>query len=128
MQTRIGLGLAVLAFVAYISLGLPDGTSRGCLAVDAARFLPAPRFSWPAVISLTAGYLASSFFAGRLMAICSLEPCWLSAPFLAGVALVGYGVAPSWWVVGSAGGGIRLGWRRYRRRAQHFCRNPPWRE
>ncbi len=112
-QTRIGLGLAVLAFVAYISLGLPDGL-LGVAWPSMRRDFSLPLDSLgPLFISLTAGYLASSFFAGRLMAHLQLGALLALSTFLVGVALVGYGVAPSWWVVvalgvatGLGGGGI----------------------
>jgi fucose permease len=67
----------------------------------------------PLFVAFTVGYLSSSFFAGRLMARLRLGALLAASTFFAGAALVGYGVAPSWWVVvglgvaaGLGGGGI----------------------
>ncbi|MBN1818865.1 MAG: MFS transporter [Sedimentisphaerales bacterium] len=112
-QVKMSAGLMVLAFTAYISLGLPDGL----LGV-----------SWPSMrhdfslnhdsfgalmIAFTAGYLTSSFFGGRLMAHFKLGTLLTASTFSAAIALLGYSVAPFWWLIviaavaaGLGGGGI----------------------
>ncbi len=115
MQKRagLGLGLVVLAFLAYVSLGLPDGL-LGVAWPSMRRDFGLP-FDALGLLSVafTVGYLLSSFFAGRLMARLHLGTLLALSTFFAGGALVGYGVAPGWWVVvvlgvaaGLGGGGI----------------------
>ena len=53
----------------------------------------------PLFVSLTVGYLASSFFAGRLMARLRLGVLLALSTLFAGAALVGYAIAPGWWIV-----------------------------
>jgi fucose permease len=102
-------GLILLAFLAYISLGLPDGL----LGV-----------AWPSVrrdfglnhdalgalmIAFTVGYLTSSFFGGRLMAHFRLGVLLTASTSAAGIALVVYAAAPGWWVMVIAGVAAGLG-------------------
>ncbi len=99
----------LLAFVAYISLGLPDGL----LGVG-----------WPSIrrdfsldhdalgalmVSFTAGYLTSSFFGGRLMAHFRLGGLLTVSTSAAGLALLGYAAAPGWWLMVIAGVAAGLG-------------------
>lgn len=112
-RARLSLGLALLAFAAYVSLGLPDGL-LGVAWPSMRRTFVLPLDSLGALfVSTTIGYLSSSFFAGRLTARVPLGTLLAFSTFFAGAALVGYGVAPGWWVVvvvglaaGLGGGGI----------------------
>ena len=67
--------LVLLAFVAFISLGLPDGL---------------PGISWPSMRLLatvtTAGYLTASFLSGRLLRV---------MPIGTVLALLGFSLTPS---------------------------------
>ena len=115
MERRVGLGLgvALLAFLAYVSLGLPDGL-LGVAWPSMRRDFSLPLDSLGALfVTTTIGYLLSSFFAGRLTARFRLGVILAASTFFAGAALVGYAVAPGWWVVvgvgiaaGLGGGGI----------------------
>jgi fucose permease len=106
---RMTGSMTLLAFIAYISLGLPDGL----LGV-----------AWPSVrhdfglnhdslgalmISMTAGYLLSSFFGGRLTAHFRLGSLLTASTLAAGLALLTYAVAPGWWVMVVAGVAAGLG-------------------
>lgn len=106
---RMAPGLMLLAFIAYISLGLPDGL----LGV-----------AWPSIrhgfslhhdalgalmISFTAGYLTASFFGGRLMAQFRLGTLLTGSTFATAVALLGYSAAPAWWIMVIAGVASGLG-------------------
>ena len=109
----IALGLAVLAFLAYISLGLPDGLLGVAWPSMRRDFSLSHDSLGPLFIAFTVGYLSSSFFAGRLMARLQLGMLLALSTLVAGAALVGYGIAPSWWAVvalgvaaGVGGGGI----------------------
>jgi fucose permease len=112
-RAGLGLGLVVLAFLAYVSLGLPDGL-LGVAWPSMRHDFSLPLDSLGLLsIAFTVGYLSSSFFAGRLVARLRLGMLLALSTFFAGGALVGYGVAPGWWVVvvlgvaaGLGGGGI----------------------
>ena len=112
-RAGLGLGLVVLAFLAYVSLGLPDGL-LGVAWPSMRHDFALPLDSLGLLsIAFTVGYLSSSFFAGRLVARLRLGMLLALSTFFAGGALVGYGVAPGWWVVvvlgvaaGFGGGGI----------------------
>lgn len=103
----------VLAFAAYISLGLPDGL-LGVAWPSMRRDFSLDHDSFGALmIAFTAGYLASSFFGGRLMAHFKLGTLLAASTFSAAIALLGYSVAPFWWLIvfaavaaGLGGGGI----------------------
>ena len=105
----LGLGLASLAFLAYVSLGLPDGLLGVAWPSMRDDFSLSYDSLGPLFIAFTIGYLSSSFFAGRLMARLRLGILLALSTFLAGGALVGYGFAPGWWVVVVLGVGAGLG-------------------
>ena len=112
-RAGLGIGLVVLAFVAYVSLGLPDGLLGVAWPSMRASFgLPLDSLGG-LLVSYTVGYLSSCFFAGRLVERLRLGRLLALSTLFAGGALVGYGVAPGWWVVvvlgvaaGLGGGGI----------------------
>lgn len=112
-RAGLGVGLALLAFMAYVSLGLPDGL-LGVAWPSIRRDFALPLDSLGGLfVSMTIGYLSSSFFAGRLVARFRLGTLLALSTFFAGAALVGYAVAPGWWVLvgigvaaGLGGGGI----------------------
>lgn len=93
------LGLLLLAYIAFISLGLPDGLLGVAwpsmrhtfnLPLDALGLL---------FFSTTAGYLTSSFFSGRVMARLGVGGLLAVSCFLTGASLLGYTLAPAWGVI-----------------------------
>ncbi|MBN2242702.1 MAG: MFS transporter [Acidobacteria bacterium] len=112
-QTNMRAGLMILAFAAYISLGLPDGllgvawpSLRHDFSLDHDSF-------GALMIAFTAGYLTSSFFGGRLTAHFRLGALLTASTFSAAAALLVYSASPLWWLVvlasaaaGLGGGGI----------------------
>lgn len=110
---KMTAGLMALAFTAYISLGLPDGL-LGVAWPSMRREFSLNHDSFGALmVALTAGYLTSSFFGGRLMARFKLGTLLTASTFSAGIALLGYSIAPLWGIVviaavaaGLGGGGI----------------------
>lgn len=114
------LSLIILAFLAFISLGLPDG-----LLGVAWPFMRAD-FSQPLdslgliLIFFTAGYLVSSFFSGvtvRLLGVGGLLAISITAT---ACALLAYTIAPVWWmiivvssVLGAGAGAIDAGLNNY---------------
>lgn len=101
--SRSKIALVGLAFVAFISLGLPDGllgvawpTMRADFSrpVDAVGLL---------LLTSMSGYLASSFFSGKMMARLGLGGLLAASCLTTGAALIGYTLAPAWWAVVALG-------------------------
>ena len=68
IQRRSKLGVILLAYIAFISLGLPDGL-MGVAWPSIRAFFGRPLDSLGILLFAgTAGYLTSSFFSGRIMA------------------------------------------------------------
>jgi fucose permease len=117
--------LIALAFIAFTSLGLPDGL----LGV-----------SWPSIrhefhISLdnlglviaiaTAGYLCASFCSGMVLRMLPLGTVLALSTFAASFSLLGFALAPYWWAIlvlsfiaGLGGGAVDAGLNSYG--AKHF--------
>lgn len=98
-RTASGAGLIVLAFIAFISLGLPDGLLGVAWPSIRANFGQPLDALGMLLFASTSGYLTSSFLSGRAMA--RLGVGWLLALSCAatGIALLGYTLAPYWWVM-----------------------------
>jgi fucose permease len=97
----------ILAFAAFIALGMPDGllgiawpSIRQSFSVplDAAGFLLAAG---------VAGYVTSSFLSGPVIARIGVGTVLVISCFITGAVLIGYTLVPSWWMmvmIGIAGG------------------------
>jgi fucose permease len=117
---RSKIGLILLSFIAFISLGLPDGLlgvawpsirETFSLRLDALGFL---------LIASTTGYIISSFLSGRLIAKLGVGGTLAASCFLTGAGLIGYTLVPQWWmmvalglVAGMGGGAIDAGLNTY---------------
>lgn len=98
-KIRSKIGLIVLIYIAFISLGLPDGllgvawpTMRESfgLPLDALGIL---------LIASTMGYLTSSFFSSVIMAKLGVGGLLAASSCSTALALIGYTLAPVWWMV-----------------------------
>lgn len=117
--------LALLAFLAFVSLGLPDGllgVSWPSLRADFA--LPLDSLGLLVAIS-TAGYLVSSFLSGRLLKVMSIGTVLAVSTLAAATALLGLSLTHAWPVLlafgllaGLAGGAVDAGLNAYG--ASHF--------
>jgi len=105
------IGLLVLAYTAFIALGMPDGLlgiawpsmrSDFTLPLDAVGML---------LFASVSGYMTSSFLSGILIVRMGIGSLLTTSCVLTGAALVGYTLAPSWWMVVSLGviGGLGAG-------------------
>jgi fucose permease len=120
MKPRAKLLLIGLAYLAFISLGLPDGLlgvgwpsirdSFG-LGLDALGML---------LIAFTVGYLTSSFLSGWLLTRMSVGTLLALSCLATSLALLGSGLAPAWLVMvglgllsGFGGGAIDAGLNTY---------------
>ena len=96
---RSKLGLIVLAYIAFISLGMPDGLFG---------------VAWPSIredFSLrldsigafffagTTGYMLSSFFSGKIISRLGVGGTLAISCALTASALLGYTLVPSWWMM-----------------------------
>lgn len=117
--------LAVLAFFAFISLGLPDGLlgvswpsirSEFGLPLDALGLL---------VAVFTAGYLISSFLSGMILRVIPIGTVLALSSAAAATALLGFAFTPFWplmiaaaFLAGFGGGAVDAGLNAYG--ATHF--------
>jgi fucose permease len=103
---RNGRTLALLAvnFLAFVSLGLPDGLLGVAWPSLRATFaLPLDALA-PLLACFTAGYVASSFAAGPLLGYWNVGGLLAASCVLTGLSLSGYAAATLWVVVIAAAG------------------------
>lgn len=97
------LGLVLLAFIAFVALGLPDGLlGVGWPSIRADFTIPLDAIGMLLVTSV-AGYMTSSFLSGFLLAQVGVGRLLAVSCFLTGVALIGYTVVPQWWMMVALG-------------------------
>lgn len=108
-KRKTGLLLISLAYLSFVSLGLPDGLlgiawpsirASFDLSIDALGAL---------LVMFTAGYLISSFSSGRLLARMSVGALLALSCLATAASLVGYALAPSWWMLVALGSLAGLG-------------------
>lgn len=124
-KSKQSLLLIGLAYVSFISLGLPDGLLGVAWPSIRSHFhLPIDSLG-ALLVMFTAGYLLSSFTSGRLLARINVGSLLALSCMATAVSLVGYALAPVWWVVvalgvlaGLGAGAIDAGLNTYA--AQHF--------
>jgi fucose permease len=93
------LGLILLAFVAFIALGLPDGllgVGWPSIRTDFSIPLDAIGMFLTAVV---VGYMTSSFLSGFLLSRVGVGRVLVTSCFLTGLALIGYTIVPQWWMM-----------------------------
>lgn len=111
MKKRISIGLIIISFSAFISLGLPDGLHGVAwpgirdhfhLSIDAIGLV---------FIFSTAGYMLSSFFSGVLVRKMGIGGLLGISCAATATALCTYAVTPVWWlfVIIAALGGLGAG-------------------
>src|SRR5512139_32701 len=99
IQQHPNLSLIVLAFVAFIALGLPDGLlGVGWPSIRAGFAVPLDAIGM-FLFAAVAGYMTSSFFSGFLLARVGVGRILAASCFLTGFALIGYTVVPQWWMM-----------------------------
>jgi len=93
------LGLIILAFVAFIALGLPDGLlGVGWPSIRAGFSVPIDAIGLFLAAAVT-GYMTSSFLSGYLLARVGVGRMLAASCFLTGFALIGYTLVPQWWMM-----------------------------
>ncbi|SRR5690554_483794 len=93
------IGIILLAFVAFIALGLPDGLlGVGWPSIRANFSVPLDAIGLFLATSV-AGYTTASFLSGILLARMGVGRMLATSCFLTGVALLGYTLVPQWWMM-----------------------------
>jgi fucose permease len=95
--------LAALAFAAFISLGLPDGLLGVAWPSVRRTFGLSLSQLGPLLALIMAGYLASSFLSGALVARWGVGRLLLRSNLTMVVSCAGYMLAPWWWVMLASG-------------------------
>ena len=106
------IGLVLLAYVAFVALGLPDGllgvawpSIRGGFSIplDAIGML---------LGASVAGYMTSSFLSGTVISRLGVGKVLAGSCALTGLCLIGYTVVPVWWMMVFLGvfAGLGAGW------------------
>jgi fucose permease len=112
--------LVILAFLAFISLGLPDtliGVAWPSIAAEVAVGLDALGFL---LIASTMGYLTATFNTGRLITGLGVGMLLAFSTLATSAALFGIALSPVWWLIvglgvllGAGGGAIDAGLNTY---------------
>jgi fucose permease len=93
------LGLVLLAYVAFIALGMPDGLLGIAWPSIRADFsLPLDALG-ALLVASTTGYLISSSLSGALIARMGVGRVLLASCAVTGLALLGYTLVPDWWMI-----------------------------
>jgi len=100
---RSTIGLIFLAYIAFISLGLPDGLLGVAWPSIRTTFTLSIGSLGMLLIASTTGYMTSSFFSGRIIARLGVGGVLAASCFLTGMGLIGYTLAPYWWVMVALG-------------------------
>lgn len=103
MKQKSRFLLIGLAWLSFVSLGLPDGLNGVAWPSIRADFhLPLDALG-ELLVMFTIGYLASSFSSGRLLARISVGTLLALSCLATAVSLIGYALAPAWWVMVALG-------------------------
>lgn len=98
-----GLGLIILIYVAFISLGLPDGLMGVAWPSIRATFSQPLDALGVLLLFSTSGYLASSSLSGRIIGRWGVGKVLAASCALTGLGLIGYTLIPRWWMMVALG-------------------------
>lgn len=95
--SKASLIVVTLSYLAFVSIGLPDGLLGVAWPSIRAHFhLPVEALG-TLLLLFTFGYLLSSFYNGWLLARMSVGMLLVLSCLATGVSLIAYALAPSWW-------------------------------
>jgi len=108
-QRQSGPLLIILAYLGFISLGLPDGL-LGVAWPSMRAFFHVPLDALGTLlVTFTMGYLVSSFSSGYLLSRLSVGTLLALSCLATATSLLGYAFTPLWWVMIALGGLSGLG-------------------
>jgi fucose permease len=88
-----------LAYLGFISLGLPDGLlGIAWPSIRASFTLPIDALG-AMLVMFTVGYLVSSFGSGRMLARIGVGTLLALSCLATSLSLIGYALAPAWWAM-----------------------------
>ncbi len=97
--SRVKLNLLILAYIAFVTLGLPVSLMGVAWPTLRAEFaLPLDALGL-LLISSTVGYLTSSFIIARLITRYGIGSLLIFSSLLTAAAFTGYAIAPSWTII-----------------------------
>jgi len=103
IKTYPKLGLVLLAYIAFIALGMPDGLlGVAWPSIQVTFSIPLDALGMLLTASV-AGYLTSSFSSGPLMSRFGVGTVLAVSCGLTGIALIGYTLVPVWWMMVALG-------------------------
>jgi fucose permease len=119
------IGIVILAYIAFISLGMPDGLlGVAWPSIRASFSIPLDAVGMLLTAAVT-GYMTSSFLSGPLITRMGVGKVLAASCALTGLGLIGYTLVPAWWmmvllgvVAGLGAGAIDAGLNTYV--ASHF--------
>lgn len=97
------IGLILLVFLAFISLGLPDGLLGVAWPTIHTDFHISLDSLGMLLYACTAGYLTSSFFSGKVISRWGVGGVLAASCALTGLGLIGYTLVPAWWMMVALG-------------------------
>lgn len=109
LKARPGLSLVVLAYIAFVALGMPDGLFGVALPSIRVDFSIPLDVVGSFLIAGTAGYMLSSFSSGWLIARLGVGRMLALSCALTGTILIGYTLVPVWGLMVALGVGAGLG-------------------
>lgn len=93
------LGLVLLAYIAFVALGMPDGLlGVAWPSIRASFTIPIDAVGMLLSASV-AGYLTSSFLSGPLITRFGVGSVLAASCALTGAGLIGYAIVPFWWMM-----------------------------
>jgi fucose permease len=96
---RSKLGLIALAYVAFISLGMPDGLFGVAWPSIRENFVLRLDSVGAFFFAGTTGYMLSSFLSGKIISRLGVGGTLAASCALTASALLGYTLVPSWWLM-----------------------------
>jgi MFS family permease len=98
-QSKPNLLLIGLAYLGFVSLGLPDGL-LGVAWPSIRTFFGTPLDAVGALLVVfTTGYVLSSFNSGRILLHVNVGSLLALSCLATAVSLLGYALAPFWWIM-----------------------------
>lgn len=102
-------GLVILAFAAFIALGMPDGlTGVAWPSIRADFAIPLDAVGLLLATSVT-GYLTATFLSGMIITRIGVGSLLAASCALTGAGLVGFTLVPAWWMMVALGLAAGLG-------------------
>jgi fucose permease len=93
------IGLVILAYVAFVALGMPDGLlGVAWPSIRASFSIPLDSIGL-LLSSVMAGYLTSSFLSGPLVTRFGVGNLLAVSCAMTGTGLIGYTLVPVWWMM-----------------------------